>query len=256
MKKATDNGQLYSLLKEFAERQSKTPVTSYVDKEIQTDADGGNMQDQIAQLLSQYQSLIQKMNHPTRNNKLVEALPAEITNAVPSQIDATHMNGVVECAAINGTAPQYAKRKLEFSANVAYPDANCAPIHDATTDVISNCTTHKDDPFQMRLKSASFVEGVALWHHLDNELIEMSPSKRQKMDAKFAQLFGADHAVDYYGLSEEEKLIVCRKRIAKHVVVELTNHYVQKKIASKQLFKTMAKHITSILLGRSLYPGK
>lgn len=115
---------------------------------------------------------------------------------------------------------------------------------------------NKSNTFEVRLRSPTFAESVALWYNLECEIEELPPAKKQKLEEKFVQLFGIDHAVDYYCLTNEQKSIACRKRIAKFVVIELTNFYVKKKIASKQLFKTLAKHITSVLLGRSLYPSE
>lgn len=119
----------------------------------------------------------------------------------------------------------------------------------------NSAVSDKIDTFQLKLRNAQFVESVAYWYNLECELEELPPVKRKKLDEHYIRLFGRDHAVDYFFLSDDQKSIACRKRIAKYVVIELTNYYNKKMITSKELFKIMAKHITSLLLSRSLFPG-
>lgn len=120
----------------------------------------------------------------------------------------------------------------------------------------NNAVSDKVDIFQLKLRNAQFVESVAYWYNLECELEELPPVKRKKLDEHYIRLFGRDHAIDYFFLNDDQKSIACRKRIAKYVVIELTNYYNKKMITSKELFKMMAKHITSLLLSRSLFPGK
>ncbi len=311
MKKATTDGLLYVPLKEFADRQSKIPIVSFAEKEIQTDLNSIQFAEQIADLYNQTQTLLQKMSSETKSSCVKEntdavLAPSERLNNATIEKDFRNLNGLQKigsnCITCLETVPPNStqspdptksvtersaqdgnnvsiqegtnncnmdrfgfKRKPEneFANNLVPIPVNPASVVDAAkrdcdqnTEATRVVSANKFDSFQTKLRSANFVECVAFWYHLECEIEELPPLKRQKLDAKFTEVFGNDHAIDYYFLSDEQKSITCRKRIAKHVVGELTNHYNKKRIATKQLFKTMAKHITSILLGRSLYPGK
>lgn len=154
------------------------------------------------------------------------------------------------------------KRKCDTEASSSDDEASRSTTRTELTisshpaEESANVIATKSNAFEVRLRSPTFAESVAIWYNLECEIEEMPPAKKQKLEEKFVQLFGVDHGIDYYFLTDEQKSIACRKRIAKFVVMELTSYYVKKKIASKQLFKTLAKHITSMLLGRSLYPSE
>ncbi|XKL61897.1 hypothetical protein PGB90_001730 [Kerria lacca] len=296
VKKATNEGQLFNSLKEFAEQQSNKNVLNYSDKEVQTDIDSISFLNKTARVTCADSLYASSNDKECIHNANVNS-PINCNSTKVSEKESKLVNGVqpinnwcVKCKRetinefcdhsppldnkkkkisirytdknerniVNGVDKKIiVKRKksdeLKVIPSVMYNE-NTSHIADFNLDISSSVAADKNDCFQLKLKSPSFVECIAQWYNLECELEELSSSKRQKLDEKFVQLFGKDHAIDYYFLSDEQKSITCRKRIAKYVVVELTNYYNKKKIASKQLFKTMAKHITSILLGRSLFP--
>lgn len=277
MKKATTDGLLYSPLQEFANRQNKLPSTSFCDKEIQTDDlvwpnPTCNSQKNVASLSRTKldQPSQEKLRYPKSVNGIASTtdcgqnIDAAYDSRKAGSASLNHRNvghdddGHFENSNLNGfeNHNKIAESNKLANSRLATRDAVAVKQEtDAISDFTSNGGSAKNDSFQLKLRSPNFVECVAYWYSLECELEEMPPAKRQRLDEKFSQLFGKDHSIDYYFLSDEQKSITCRKRIAKHVVMELTNHYNQKKIASKQLFKSMAKHITSILLGRSLFPS-
>lgn len=278
VKKATTDGQLFSPLQEFANRQSKVQSTSFCDKEIQTDdlvwpnPPSNSLQnpeltrikpDQISPDKLKYSKSVNGITNagdwsgqytdPISDSR-IHSIPSldhrSIRNESNVHFENSHSNGLENHQRIvesnNFGSSKAASKNIDV---VLKQEKN--PVG----NIAFNSASAKNDSFQLKLRSPNFVECVAYWYSLECELEELPPAKKQKLDEKFTQLFGKDHAIDYYFLSDEQKSITCRKRIAKHVVMELTNYYNQKKISSKQLFKTMAKHITSILLSRSLFPG-
>ncbi|XP_065222543.1 uncharacterized protein LOC135847074 [Planococcus citri] len=280
VKKATSECNLYTPLQEFAERQTKPPVmNAALHKETQTELSNIFFTSQIADLFSQTEALLQKMNPLSQNLEI--PLEQNVNGLSPSRGKRTKpINGISrpesQCfndysdpihANFNGKEekPAVNKRKMcdnriNFSDDeIAHKSTHIKPDSpipfQPAEDTRTTKTNSKSNTFEVRLRSPTFAESVALWYNLECEIEELPPTKKQKLEEKFVQLFGIDHAVDYYCLTNEQKSIACRKRIAKFVVIELTNFYVQKRIATKQLFKTLAKHITSVLLGRSLYPS-
>lgn len=263
-------------MQEFANRQSKLPSTTFCDKEIQTDdivwpnpptnptkiPDSARIKpDQSSDIVKYSKSVNGMTNADDWHVQHIDST-SDSRNHIQSLTYRNVCDGNnVEFDSSNANGLEKHKKTVESrnfgSLKSASKDVDVVVKQevDPVSDFTSNSASVKNDSFQLKLRSPNFVECVAYWYHLECELEELSPAKRRKLDEKFTQLFGKDHAIDYYFLSDEQKSITCRKRIAKHVVMELTNHYNQKKIASKQLFKTMAKHITSILLSRSLFPG-
>lgn len=298
MKKATTECNLYTPLKEFAEHQSKIPVTNLLHKEVQTEINNIFV-NQIANFYTQTEALLQKIA-PVPN-------PYLETSATSSSAQSTHSdrlpafsheynsNGqpkhATHAKAINGlviksepqhhdacelsldnvnttdTKPIPNKRKrcdnepissedeTTNSSSITHINQSKLSISSHPTNESSSVVSGPNSAFEVKLRSPIFAESVAMWYNLECEIEELPPAKKQKLEEKFVELFGIDHAIDYYFLTDEQKSIACRKRIAKFVVMELTTFYVKKRIASKQLFKTLAKHITSVLLGRSLYPS-
>lgn len=115
-------------------------------------------------------------------------------------------------------------------------------------------TAESNEALEMKLKKPIVMESIALMHSLDCELLELPVSKRLKINHKYVQLFGPNHSVNYYDVTDEQKFHACRKRIAHLVVTHLTKYYEQHRIANRSLFKGMAQRVTTTILSQTLYP--
>lgn len=92
-----------------------------------------------------------------------------------------------------------------------------------------------NEALEMKLKKPIVMESIALMHSLDCELLELPVSKRLKINHKYVQLFGPNHSVNYYDVTDEQKFHACRKRIAHLVVTHLTKYYEQHRIANRSI---------------------
>ncbi|XP_054272176.1 uncharacterized protein LOC128992563 [Macrosteles quadrilineatus] len=97
-----------------------------------------------------------------------------------------------------------------------------------------------------------FAEETAQSCNLSRILMRMTTKQREKVMKKIKDLFGDDHC-SQLELSEAN-IAICRKRIASVVVMELTPVYQAKRIASRHLFKFLAKKITQSIMEKSLAP--
>lgn len=102
-------------------------------------------------------------------------------------------------------------------------------------------------------KSNWYAEEIAQSCNLTRILMKMTAKQRKRVLLKIKELFGDDDET----LTEltEENIRICRKRIASVVVMELTPIYQAKRIASRYLFKYVAKKITNSLMEQSYAPG-
>lgn len=288
MKKSTSDGLLYSPLKEFAESQNRAPAPCLLDRECQTDFNGEFFNNLLADLHQQTKTLLRNSKSLTNSTEITNSIDSVSTTTPkkdPKSINGVRANWCVKCnretfnslcthsprsKPSRSSHSQYTEAAVKtderseamngITGKFSYPVDQVKPDHcetEAKPNEASQLSSYdKNDSFQLKLKSSSFVEAVAYWYSLECEIDELPPVKRQKLDEHYVRLFGKDHAIDYYFLTDDQKTMACRKRIAKYVVVDLTDYYSKKLIASKQLFKTMAKHITSLVLDRSLYPGE
>lgn len=103
------------------------------------------------------------------------------------------------------------------------------------------------------LKSNWFAEEIAQSCNLTRNLLRLSVRKRERVLKRIKELFGDSNE----SLCEltEKNISICRKRIATVIVAELTPIYQEKRIASRRLFKFLAKKITKSLMDSSLAPG-
>ncbi|KAL1460198.1 hypothetical protein WDU94_012133 [Cyamophila willieti] len=100
-----------------------------------------------------------------------------------------------------------------------------------------------------------FQQRVAVVYKLEQELQQMPLSRRSRLENLYTRLFGPGHNY-YLELSEEKQIDITRKRIASHVVAELEPYYAgeSKRIANKNLFKYLAKHITELIYSMNMCP--
>lgn len=258
MKKATSEGTIYSPLKEFAEHQGKISLSpTHLDREIQTDIQMEFFNTLLNDLQKQAQALFGHKNALLANSDSADGMKPEL-----KVVNGAQKTWCIKCSKETLGRCSHAEKTDTDSKNFQNNFELYSQIeseNDKTVNSIDDgqsWSADKNDEFQIKLKSHNFVEVVAYWYHVECEINDLPVKKRKKLDEHFTRLFGKDHNIDYYFLTDEQKSLTCRKRIAKYVVGELTNYYNKKKIASKDVFKTLAKHITSLLLGRSLYPGE
>ncbi|CAH0772941.1 unnamed protein product [Bemisia tabaci] len=110
------------------------------------------------------------------------------------------------------------------------------------------------DP-NVRLKSHLvpwLSERVAQVCYFNKLMQQMPPDKRRALEKQCLDLFGPCCMFDNDDLSAEEQEIICRKRIAKIVCHYLRPYFKSKQIGNKDLFQTIAKHITEELLNKHL----
>uniref|UniRef100_A0A1B6IJH8 Set2 Rpb1 interacting domain-containing protein n=1 Tax=Homalodisca liturata TaxID=320908 RepID=A0A1B6IJH8_9HEMI len=101
-------------------------------------------------------------------------------------------------------------------------------------------------------KNNWFAEEIAQSCNFTRSFLRLSTQQRKRVNIKIEKLFGNENNP----LTEltEKNITICRKRIASVVVMELTPIYQAKKIASRHLFKFLAKKITKSLMDNSYAP--
>uniref|UniRef100_A0A8D9ADJ3 Set2 Rpb1 interacting domain-containing protein n=1 Tax=Cacopsylla melanoneura TaxID=428564 RepID=A0A8D9ADJ3_9HEMI len=100
-----------------------------------------------------------------------------------------------------------------------------------------------------------FQQRVAVVYKLEQELQQLPLARRSALENLYTKLFGPGHSY-YLELSEEKQIDITRKRIASLVVAELEPYYAGelKRIANKNLFKYLAKHITELIYSMDMCP--
>jgi len=83
------------------------------------------------------------------------------------------------------------------------------------------------------------------------------PLERQaRLKRRFVELFGREDEEDLLAQVSPKEAAKCKQRIAPWIVKHLMPLYKEKRIASRHLFKSLAKHISDLLIQRNLHPGK
>lgn len=119
----------------------------------------------------------------------------------------------------------------------------------------------KSAKYRKKVNEIWLVERVHQSSRLKSTMLEMSLLNYRKygrIKNKFIALFGESD--DEEGLPEspvciEEHLQACKERIAPWIVKHLTPFYNQKRISSRELFKTICRHITDMLIINNTFPG-
>ncbi|XP_033218467.1 uncharacterized protein LOC117173928 [Belonocnema kinseyi] len=90
------------------------------------------------------------------------------------------------------------------------------------------------------------------------EISLMDYRKYGRIKAKFFELFGESDAEetmpDYSPICVEDHLQACKERIAPWIVKHLTPFYKHKRISSRELFKTICRHATDMLIISDTFP--
>uniref|UniRef100_A0A1B6L9R8 Set2 Rpb1 interacting domain-containing protein n=1 Tax=Graphocephala atropunctata TaxID=36148 RepID=A0A1B6L9R8_9HEMI len=120
------------------------------------------------------------------------------------------------------------------------------PIDIETEKAIAELGTYKSK------KNNWFAEEIAQSCNFTRSLLRLSTQQKDRVKIKLKELFG--HEDESLTELTEKNITVCRKRIASVVVMELTPIYQAKKIASRHLFKFLAKKITKSLMEHSYAP--
>lgn len=97
-------------------------------------------------------------------------------------------------------------------------------------------------------------ERVAKTYEFQKSINSLPQEQQTRLNHRFEDLFGEDHAYESDPLSIEEERIIAHKRVVKMVVEYMTPYYKAQRI-TRNLFKTLAKLISKNLTDRSYDPG-
>lgn len=97
-------------------------------------------------------------------------------------------------------------------------------------------------------------ERVAKTYEFKKSINSLPQEQQTRLNHRFKDLFGEDHAYEPDPLSIEEERIIAHKRVVKMVVEYMTPYYKAQRI-TRHLFKTLAKLISKNLMDRSYDPG-
>ncbi|XP_066602077.1 uncharacterized protein [Prorops nasuta] len=101
------------------------------------------------------------------------------------------------------------------------------------------------------------VHQVSKLKQIMNKVSLTNYRKHGKLTKRFSELFGESDDEDMMPVSPiciEEHLTACKERIAPWVVKYLMPFYKKRRIKSRQLFKTVAKHLTDMLIIQNTFP--
>ncbi|XP_039288852.1 uncharacterized protein LOC111043820 [Nilaparvata lugens] len=102
-------------------------------------------------------------------------------------------------------------------------------------------------------KGTWYMEMVAHVCHFHRVYSQLTAEQQARVDVRIVELFGPRSNDRSVKLSEDN-LSVCQKRIASMVVAELTPYLQRKLIASRGLFKMLAKRVTESIMEESYAP--
>lgn len=115
--------------------------------------------------------------------------------------------------------------------------------------------------YKKKVDEIWLVERVNQVTKLKTTMMEISLldyRKYGRIKAKFLELFGDADVEDSRPDSPvciEEHLQACKERIAPWIVKHLTPFYKHKRISSRELFKTICRHATDMLIISDTFPG-
>lgn len=119
----------------------------------------------------------------------------------------------------------------------------------------------KSSKYRKKVNEIWLVERVHQSSKLKSTMLEISLINYRKygrIKEKFIALFGESDDDDTQPESPiciEEHLQACKERIAPWIVKHLTPFYNQKRISSRELFKTICRHVTDMLIISNTFPG-
>ena len=119
----------------------------------------------------------------------------------------------------------------------------------------------KDSRYRKKVEEIWLVERVNQTSKLKAKMLEISLTDYRKygrIKEKFLELFGESDNEDALPESPvciEEHLRACKGRIAPWVVKHLSPYFNQNRIASRELFKIIGKHVTDMLIINETFPG-
>ncbi|XP_051160776.1 uncharacterized protein LOC127281215 [Leptopilina boulardi] len=120
----------------------------------------------------------------------------------------------------------------------------------------------KSSKYRKKVNEIWLVERVHQSSKLKSTMLEISLINYRKygrIKEKFIALFGESDDDDTQPESPiciEEHLQACKERIAPWIVKHLTPFYNQKRISSRELFKTICRHVTDMLIISNTFPDE
>ncbi|XP_043471499.1 uncharacterized protein LOC122504444 [Leptopilina heterotoma] len=120
----------------------------------------------------------------------------------------------------------------------------------------------KSSKFRKKVNEIWLVERVHQSSKLKSKMLEISLLNYRKygrIKDKFIALFGESDDEDSMPESPvciEEHLQACKERIAPWIVKHLTPFYNQRRISSRELFKTICRHATDMLIINNTFPDE
>lgn len=119
----------------------------------------------------------------------------------------------------------------------------------------------KSSKFRKKVNEIWLVERVHQSSKLKSKLLEISLLNYRKygrIKDKFIALFGEsddEESMPESPVCIEEHLQACKERIAPWIVKHLTPFYNHRRISSRELFKTICRHATDMLIINNTFPG-
>lgn len=182
----------------------------------------------------------------TINDKQIQLIMSEIEQFKMTQ-ESTKINEKAALNDCNGTVPSLDERLAVMESNGILKVEKLAE----RVEVKSKKTT--------KWTCELHFQRLLLCQKLES-LCEYKRKKHIKIKSRFIELFGPDSEDEQWPQSPEDETLElvasCRERAGPWVVQGLMPHYARGRIASKQLFKNLAKRLTTLIVECNRYPDE